>query len=69
MLPVHAHRNRGILTSLITSQLHGFQFRTGLNGKDFKGVFFSWAMHREAEHPSSTHARNKILDFDQCIWK
>ena len=21
-------------------------------------------MHREAEHPSSTHARKKILDFD-----
>ena len=27
-------------------------------------IFFSWAMHREAEHPSSTHARKKILDFD-----
>jgi hypothetical protein len=26
---------------------------------------FLWAMHREAEHPSSTHARKKILDFDQ----
>jgi hypothetical protein len=23
--------------------------------KGFQG-FFSWAMHREAEHPSSTHA-------------
>jgi hypothetical protein len=25
--------------------------------------FFSWAMHREAEHPSSTQNK-KILDFD-----
>ena len=33
------------------------------NGKD--QVFFSWAMHREAEHPSSTHAQKKMLDFDQ----
>jgi hypothetical protein len=30
--------------SIITSQLHCFL------------VFFSYAMHREAEHPSSTHA-------------
>ncbi len=27
--------------------------------------FFSWAMHGEAEHPSSTHARKQFLDFDQ----
>jgi hypothetical protein len=27
--------------------------------------FFSWAMHREAEHASSTHAQKKVLDFDQ----
>ncbi len=42
--------------SIITSQLHCFQLRTTLNGKDFK-LFFSWAMHGEAEHPSLTHAR------------
>ena len=35
-----------------------------LKWKGFQG-FFSWAMHGEAEHPSSTHARKKILDFDQ----
>jgi hypothetical protein len=39
--------------------------RVSLNGKDFKG-FFSWATHKEAEHPqSSTHARKFFLDFDQ----
>ena len=36
---------------IITSQLHCFGFQ----------VFFSWDMHREAEHPSSTHARKKFL--------
>ena len=36
--------------SIITSQLHCFGFQ----------VFFSWDMHREAEHPSSTHARKKF---------
>jgi hypothetical protein len=45
--------------SIITSQLHCFQVRTTLNGKDFK-FLFSWDMHREAEHPSSTHARKKF---------
>ena len=49
--------------SIITSQLHCFQLRATLNGKDFK-IFFSWAMNREAEHPPSTHAEI-ILDFDQ----
>ena len=29
-----------------------------LTWKGFQ-VFFSWAMHRETEHPSSTHARKK----------
>jgi hypothetical protein len=27
--------------------------------------FFSWAMHREAEHPSSTHAQKIFLAFDK----
>jgi hypothetical protein len=31
-----------------------------LKWKGFQVVFFSWAMHREAEHPSSTHAQNKF---------
>ena len=26
-------------------------------------VFFSWAMHGEAEHPSSTHARKIFICF------
>jgi hypothetical protein len=46
--------------SIITSQLHRFQLRTTLNENNFK-FFFSWAMHREAEHPSSTHARKTFL--------
>jgi hypothetical protein len=51
--------------SIITSQLHCFQLRTTLNGKDFKFFSHAWAMHREAEHPSSTHAWKIILYFDQ----
>jgi hypothetical protein len=26
-------------------------------------IFFSWAMHREAEHPSSTHANTCMKKF------
>ena len=37
-----------IITSLFSTQDH-------LKWKGFE-VFFSWAMHREAEHPFSTHA-------------
>jgi hypothetical protein len=51
--------------SIITSQLYCFQLRTTLNGKDFKLFTHEWAMHREAEHPSSTHAWKIILYFDQ----
>ena len=45
--------------SIITSQLHCFQLRTTLNGKDFKG-FFSWAMHGEAEHPHDLEPRFRV---------
>jgi hypothetical protein len=53
------HSLRQYTLSIITSQLHCFQVRTTLNRKDFlfnRKNFFSWAMHREAEHPSSTQA-------------
>ena len=47
---------------IITSQLYCFRLRTTLNGKAFKG-FFSWAMVRKAEHPS-THARKKFWSIN-----
>jgi hypothetical protein len=40
------------------SQLHCFELRTTLNGKDFMG-FFSWAMHREAKHILVQHMHDK----------
>ena len=52
----------GQLPRLFSLLWHGYLYHVKKNlmekqqRKDFK-FFFSWAMHGEAEHPSSTHAR------------
>jgi hypothetical protein len=49
--------------SIITSQLHCFELRTILNGKDFK--FFSHGLCKEKQNILLQRMREKKLDFDQ----
>jgi hypothetical protein len=50
--------------SIITSQLHCFQLRTTLNGKDFKFFLMGYAQRSRTSF-FNTCAKKKILDFDQ----